>query len=511
MKKKSISAIAAASMLACVATAVPASAAEVSTLDIAIKADVTKAHVGDVIDCSFTIKADGPLYGLEAVLQLPEGVEYVSKSGKIVDPGVKGMDIGWDDADISESNVVKITGFASDVDGKYPSGKEIVYATFQVKVTGAVDGPITVADGAFGLDENLDYLANDPTVTGLTLGSYAIKEVEETESTCTKHGVKAHYACECGKELYSDAEGKNKITAADVEKPLLDHEPTEEGAKLKSDATCVSPAVYAKVCAVCGTELDETFEKGEVNPDNHTHIVTGVGYVAATTEEEGYTGDTVCEDCETVIEEGEVIDKLPSGGDDNQGGNDNTRPPRPSTSGSSSSSTSRPSTPTDSSNVANRDLTFNSNNGVVAEAKEGVLLNNTDLIANVESSTDTSVLYDIKFLRGGKEVEPNGTVTIKIPVPAAMAGKTIYVYRVEEDGSYTNMNAKVEGDYVVFTTDHFSKYLVTTENKGGASVDDGNSNKPGNTSGNPATGISLAIAPVLLAAGAVVTIYKRKK
>ena len=38
---------------------------------------------------------------------------------------------------------------------------------------------------------------------------------------------------------------------------------------LKSEATCVSGAVYYKFCSACGYQALDTFESGDKNPDNH--------------------------------------------------------------------------------------------------------------------------------------------------------------------------------------------------------------------------------------------------
>ena len=38
---------------------------------------------------------------------------------------------------------------------------------------------------------------------------------------------------------------------------------------LKSEATCVSPAVYYRVCADCGYQTPSTFESGDIAPNNH--------------------------------------------------------------------------------------------------------------------------------------------------------------------------------------------------------------------------------------------------
>ena len=65
------------------------------------------------------------------------------------------------------------------------------------------------------------------------------------------------------------------------------------------EATCKEQAV----CSVCGTKY------GNLNADNHKNTEIRDA-VAATEEKEGYTGDTWCKDCKTMIAEGTIIPKL---------------------------------------------------------------------------------------------------------------------------------------------------------------------------------------------------------
>ena len=81
----------------------------------------------------------------------------------------------------------------------------------------------------------------------------------------------------------------------------------------------------------------------------------------------------------------------------------------------------------------------------------------------IVEKTEDSITFDISLENNGAEVQPNGQVTVKIPVPADMDTNGLSVYRAEEDGTYTNMNAVYENGYMVFTTDHFSIYVMTYE------------------------------------------------
>lgn len=65
-------------------------------------------------------------------------------------------------------------------------------------------------------------------------------------------------------------------------------------------------------------------------------------------------------------------------------------------------------------------------------------------------------LYDISLLKDGVEVQPDGTAKVKIPTD----NENAKVYRIEEDGTATDMNAVYENGCLVFVTDHFSVYAV---------------------------------------------------
>jgi hypothetical protein len=62
----------------------------------------------------------------------------------------------------------------------------------------------------------------------------------------------------------------------------------------------------------------------------------------------------------------------------------------------------------------------------------------------------------------GDPVQPNGTVKVKIPFTVE-EGRSYKVYRVNDDGTLTNMEATCEEGYLVFATDHFSLYAIVEE------------------------------------------------
>ncbi len=71
-------------------------------------------------------------------------------------------------------------------------------------------------------------------------------------------------------------------------------------------------------------------------------------------------------------------------------------------------------------------------------------------------------VYNIKLLdqKGNPITYFTGTVTVKIPVPAGIHG-TPHVFRYEENtGTFADLGATVQDGYLVFTTTHFSYYVI---------------------------------------------------
>lgn len=87
---------------------------------------------------------------------------------------------------------------------------------------------------------------------------------------------------------------------------------------------------------------------------------------------------------------------------------------------------------------------------------------NPELYEKIQS--DLSISYNISMIKDGKEVQPGGEVEVSIPIPEnlkmyAYLGK-LKIYRVEEDGTTTEMDVKVKNGCLVFRTNHFSLYSV---------------------------------------------------
>ena len=79
--------------------------------------------------------------------------------------------------------------------------------------------------------------------------------------------------------------------------------------------------------------------------------------------------------------------------------------------------------------------------------------------------TDWKVIkaFDITLKNSdGVHVQPGGIVKVKLPLDWEKDGN-YKVYRVNDDGTLTDMNAYRQGSHMVFGTDHFSIYVIVEE------------------------------------------------
>ncbi len=277
------------------------------------------------------------------------------------------------------------------------------------------------------------------------------------------------------------------------------------------------------------------------------------------------------QDCEDISEiatawacpwNGTVINKVTIEGEligganppDETGKPDDTTSPKPNVpSGGGSFSvpggtttTTPPDTttpPTDSGSAVTPETTqlVNSDSTVKVEFAAGSVKAGAVLEVKKGAETATSATFDITLKLADAAIQPDGTLTITISVPANLLGaENYYVYRAEQDGTYTDMLAVFADGKVTFKTGHLSEYVISTvklsdtgaeegdsasaenSDNGGGNVNTGNAGQvpdegnAGNTDSgktddkNVATGMVLALVPAAAAAAAVIISKKRK-
>ena len=86
-----------------------------------------------------------------------------------------------------------------------------------------------------------------------------------------------------------------------------------------------------------------------------------------------------------------------------------------------------------------------------------------DAKPTIEAMTSNYQMYDITLYKSSQAVQPNSKIKVMIPIPAGYNKNKIQVYWYKADGTLLSMNAKVQGDYAVFETDHLSYYVLVEE------------------------------------------------
>lgn len=182
----------------------------------------------------------------------------------------------------------------------------------------------------------------------------------------------------------------------------------------------------------------------------------------------------------------------------------------------------------------------NGDSTVKVEFAAGSVKTGAALDVKKGAETATSATYDITLKLANAAIQPDGTLTITISVPANLLGAdNYYVYRAETDGSYTDMMAAYADGKVTFKTGHLSEYVISTVKLTDTGIADGSSSdsaqnpdegivntgnadsdttgeNTGSTDGgknddkNVATGAALALVPAAAAAAAVIISKKRK-
>ncbi len=129
--------------------------------------------------------------------------------------------------------------------------------------------------------------------------------------------------------------------------------------------------------------------------------------------------------------------------------------------------------------VANSSVTVtqqsNFNDHTVLDAYEVVEIDELSRLSDsIPAEMTNYAVYNITLREDGVEVQPNGEIEVRLPVPYGADGEKCVVYRIEENGERTLLQSCFEDDYVTFTTTHLSYYVIgqTSESAPPVSTDD---------------------------------------
>lgn len=99
---------------------------------------------------------------------------------------------------------------------------------------------------------------------------------------------------------------------------------------------------------------------------------------------------------------------------------------------------------------------------VKLEANEVSDMNSLKLLNDKFGKVEAK-MYDVSVKKNGVKVQPNGSVTVSIPVPENFS-PYFHVCSIGEDGkSITTLARSVGGGYATFTTDHLGRFAIVQE------------------------------------------------
>lgn len=218
-------------ILTMLATAVPALAAPpASSCTYSIEADKTSANPGDTINFTIYMQQTGNQNTLEGTLVIPDGLTFVTGSGKLED-GIK-TTLGWDSVEWTPVPNMILNGFGSE---SFTGTDKLALMKFQC----TVDNDATAKDYEVTL---IELVADDE--------NYETKNPTCIPATVTVTIPHTH--------VY------------DQEVATAEH--------LKTAATCTAAAVYYKSCT-CGENGTETFTSGSALGHDYTKKVENNTYL----------------------------------------------------------------------------------------------------------------------------------------------------------------------------------------------------------------------------------------
>ena len=85
-------------------------------------------------------------------------------------------------------------------------------------------------------------------------------------------------------------------------------------------------------------------------------------------------------------------------------------------------------------------------------------------LLNTEYGKVNSKIYDIATYKDGVKVQPDGEITVRIPLPEGFTTNKVFVCYVDSvSGKVTKIPCEVKDGYVTFKTSHFSEYAIVEQ------------------------------------------------
>ena len=88
----------------------------------------------------------------------------------------------------------------------------------------------------------------------------------------------------------------------------------------------------------------------------------------------------------------------------------------------------------------------------------------TDSITTILNDANKAItnyrMYDIRLTKNGEYIQPNGKVTVMLPIPAGFDKDTLQVYHKRFDSTWELMKIHYDGNSIIFDTDAFSLFAI---------------------------------------------------
>ena len=190
----------------------------------------------------------------------------------------------------------------------------------------------------------------------------------------------------------------------------------------KSPATCTSDGAEYDICSKCGAKLNVKVIAASGHKWGEWITVTPATVTASGTEKH------ICSVCKE--EETRTVAKLTGLHDDKSG----------------------------------VELIYNNEFGAGTQLKvEQQFSGKSFQIINTEFGNVNSKIYDIATYKDGVKVQPNGEITVRIPLPAGYSNRVFVCYVDSVNGKVTKIPCEVKDGYVIFKTNHFSEYAIVEQ------------------------------------------------
>lgn len=105
-------------------------------------------------------------------------------------------------------------------------------------------------------------------------------------------------------------------------------------------------------------------------------------------------------------------------------------------------------------------------------------------------------IFNISLISNGSAIQPSGNVKISIPIPTGYDRDNLIAYRIDSDGTKTEYSVKIDGDYAVIETNHFSDYVLA-EKLSASSTEEQNNTSDSKLDSEPKTGINNPVSFVV--------------